>query len=591
VASDDVAVVVIGPAIRAVVDANFRRIYAGEEVTFRYTVQNVGDCDLTGVTVTDTFATSISAPGTLAVGDPAVFWDVRRRLYETTLVELGVTGLDPLNDPVSDRDGVKIEVVEALQEVDIVEPVLEDSTVVTGTAEPGRVLSIRDLMDPSFSIADTVVRADGTYRFANLPALVAGHVIVVEGYGEADSAVVRPAGPVEAIALYEPLCQEQTDIRGVAEPGKEVLLLVSGLGYEDLTTVDAGGQFTFTLAGGLTLQAGQTVEVSGYGLRDSVVVSPCTDIYITVAPQCGQVGGETPVVVSGYNWRYQNKMSDITIQFDGTTVGVWDAETDGQLPQWEKTVTLVAAEGVHEITAQNDVVPRKTTTFIAPCPSPNLVVTDLELLTTGVISTYQPLTFQMLVANVGARPVNRLFWTDLYGSGTHTDTLGWAAVSSLPAGDSIPLTVTVQNGLPTTGTYSVWALADSFHQVGESIEDDNASSPITVDVAGLGEPPTSPLTGTGTIIGETWVSLAGVPVPQGRTDVSVYRGTTMADAELIATTVSKDNAEYQITGLPADTYIVVGETWIDGVRYSRTYTNVVVNEDDTAVLIIIMYKG
>jgi hypothetical protein len=229
--------------------------------------------------------------------------------------------------------------------------------------------------------------------------------------------------------------------------------------------------------------------------------------------------------------------------------------------------------------------------FVIPCPMPNLVVSDLTLLTTGDISTYQPLTFQMTVDNVGARPVDRLFWTDLRASGTHTYTVGWAAVSELDAGSSIPLTVTVQSGFPTTGTYRVWALADSFGQIGESREDDNASSSITVDVVGVGEPPTSPLTGTGVIIGETWVSLPDGPLAQGRSDVSVYRGTTLADAELIATTVSGDDAQYQVAGLPAGTYIVVGETWIDGVRYSRTRTGIVVNENGTTVVVLIMYRG
>jgi hypothetical protein len=126
--------------------------------------------------------------------------------------------------------------------------------------------------------------------------------------------------------------------------------------------------------------------------------------------------------------------------------------------------------------------------------------------------------------------------------------------------------------------------------VGESREDDNASSPITVDVLGVGETPPSPLTGTGAIVGETWVSLPDGPALHPRTEVSVYRGSGLA--ELVATAFSGEDGQYAVTGLPPDTYIVVGETWIDAVRYSRTYWGIVITEDQpTALLTIIMYRG
>jgi hypothetical protein len=60
---------------------------------------------------------------------------------------------------------------------------------------------------------------------------------------------------------------------------------------------------------------------------------------------------------------------------------------------------------------------------------------------------------------------------------------------------------------------------------------------------------------------------------------------------LVAFTVSDNSAIYQFSDLPVGTYTVIGETWIDNVRYARTYYDVVVNENETTVLIIVMYES
>lgn len=591
-ASDDMAVVVLGPAIRVVVEARPQRVYAGEEVLFRYAVQNIGDCLLSNVVVTDSFGTVIDAPD-LPVGSSAMFWNVRRLVFETTTHQVRVTGEDVIGGVASDSDSVRVYVIEYLDPIDIVEPLLAGSTVVTGTAEAGRSVSIRDLMDPNYSVRSVLVQPSGRYEFTALAPLVEDHVMVVEGYGEADSAVVRPVEPVAPIVLTAP-CHGTARLNGTAEPAKEVTLVVAESGYNATTTVAANGQFSFTLPAGITFQAAQTLVVSGYGLSASAAVDPCgNQPYITLSPQCGESDRPTSVVVHAYNWVFQNKTDHANITFDGTTVGKWDAG-DGQLPEWQKTVTVVAGAGEHEFLVYSLKKPYTvyaSLPFLSPCPSSNLVVRDLTLVTTDVISTYQPVVFQATIANVGALPVNRMFWTDLRAAEPYTKSWSWGAVSSLAAGASMPLTITIQDGFPVTGTYHVWALVDSWNQVAESVETDNQSNEITVTISDSGAAPTTTLEGTGTIIGETWVSLGGVPVPHGRTSVSVYRGATLDDAELVATTISGEDAQYSVSGLEAGTYIVAGETWIDGVRYSRTYMDVVVYEDDTTVLAIILYRG
>ncbi|NLF03244.1 MAG: hypothetical protein GX601_19945, partial [Anaerolineales bacterium] len=177
-ASDDMAVVVLGPAIRVVVEARPQRVYAGEEVLFRYAVQNIGDCLLSNVVVTDSFGTVIDAPD-LPVGSSAMFWDVRRLVFETTTHQVRVTGEDVIGGVASDSDSVRVYVIEYLDLFDIVEPLLAGSTVVTGTAEAGRTVSIRDLMDANYSVRSVLVQPSGRYEFTALAPLVENHVMVV----------------------------------------------------------------------------------------------------------------------------------------------------------------------------------------------------------------------------------------------------------------------------------------------------------------------------------------------------------------------------------------------------------------------------
>jgi len=292
------------------------------------------------------------------------------------------------------------------------------------------------------------------------------------------------------------------------------------------------------------------------------------------------------ITVRGYNWQYQNNNDNITIQWDGSTIQTLSG--NGTPSPWETQIAVNATAGVHQVSAVNGKTLQVGTPFLSPCPAPNLVVTGLSLLATEPISTYQPLDFQVTVENIGTRPVNNLFWVDLYVSRPTSQTTGiaWAAVSGLGVNESTVLTITVQNGFEYTGTYAIWAFADSWNQVGELNEEDNDRGPIVVTVSREGAPPPIPSVGTGVIMGETWVSLTGIPVPHGRTTVRCLDG----EGNVVASTTSDNEAQYTLSNLPEGTYMVIGETWIDGVRYSGTVPGVQIAEDEV-VVVIIMYKG
>jgi uncharacterized repeat protein (TIGR01451 family) len=583
--SDSVTVTIIGPALELTVAASPWTAYPGERVNFTYVVQNTGNVDLTNVVVVDSFGVS-TAPADLAVGE-SVSWQISYRVYETTRNQVTATGTDLLGNAVSDSESVTVFVVEDLDPIVIHEPLHEGSRVVTGTAQAGRSISIRDLMDDNFPAParnTTTVLADGTFAFTNLPPLVAGHVILVEAYAQWDSAVV--GGNFDPIVVYT-LCHGSLVVGGTAEAGRAVTLLVADSGYQDSTTVDASGNFTFTLPADQPLQAGQTVEVSGYGERAAIDVEACiTDAYVVILPQCG-LAGSTTIIVRGGNWKYQNRNDDVTVQWDGSAVGTFDAGTKPS--QWETQITVNVTAGTHTVGAVNSKTPLVTTTFSCPCPAPNLVVTDLRLLTTVPISTYQPLDFSATVKNNGLRPVNTLFWVDLYAVEPSPQATGiaWAAVSGLGTGDSTTLTLTLRNGFGMTGTYPIWAFADSWRQVSELDEQDNSRGPVTVVVSEEGVPPTSPLSGTGRIVGETWVAMTGIPVPHGRTHVRCVDG----EGNVVAATTSDNVAQYTLTNLEPGTYTVIGESWIDGVRYSGIVPHVEVAEDEIVVVIVIMYRN
>jgi hypothetical protein len=615
--SDSVVVTASGPAMNLTANVSPPTVLAGEWVTFTYKVENVGDMDFATVALWDTLGTSRNYNNLVAGAN--VLWQVPYQINETTSVDVTAVGNDSQGGELaSDTGNVVVTVVEELNPISIQEPLSEGDTVVVGTAHPQRTVYIRDLMSSTFPSLNVAVQIDGTFEFTNLPPLVAGHVIAVEGYGTWDSALVGAAiGAFDPILINGMLCHGNTTVAGTAEPGQAVTLVITDTGYQDSTTVDANGHFTFTVPANQPLQTDQSIGVSGYGEDASTVVVECTgDAYLVISPQCGPAGS-TVIMVKGYNWDFQNKNDDVNIYWDATQlVGTYDTPSSPPDP-WSQDVTVnITEDGEYTIIATNEAMPvSASATFLSPCPAPNLIVSSLSLITTtktvtstqvvtapggitntvvvtsttSALFTHEPVDFRVMVENIGTRPVNSMFWVDLYTAdpASHTTGIAWAAVNGLNAGEAIPLTITLKDGFVTTGTRQIWASADSWYQVAELNEEDNGYGPITVDVSEEGAPPPSPPVSTtvGSIAGETWVSPTGIPVPHGRANVQVYEGGT-----LVASTISDDSAQYRFTDLPVGTYTVIGETWINGIRYSNSY-EVDVLEGQTTVRIIIMYRS
>jgi Flp pilus assembly protein TadG len=471
------------------------------------------------------------------------------------------------------------------------DPVYDGSTVVTGTAEPGQTVRIRDLMDSAFPGANdtTIVQADGTFEFTGLPPLLAGHVIEVSGYEASDLATVQ--GELDPIQVNAPVCHADTVVDGTAQVGRAVRLHVMETGYQVSMEVGEDGIFSFDMLTNLPLQRGQHVEVTGYGRTSGILtVDGCEypDPYIVISPQCGGPS-TTQVEVQGFNWYYHNANDDtINVTWpDGSSVTV---NVTNMITSWQTTLsgfTVDPEVEFHLVTAESQKA-SASTFFKNPCPIPNVVITHFDMVTTTTpISTYQPLTFTVQVENNGAIAVNSLFWVDLYTGEPVSNTTGaaWAAVSSLNSGDSKVVTLT--HSFEVTGTYQLWALADSQDQVIEAEEGDNTAGPVEVVVSEEGIPPTSSNPGTGVIEGETWISLTGVPVPQGRVEVRVYD----ENDDLVAMTFSDEGADYTVSGLGSGTYTVIAETWVDSTRYVAIRSDIEVVDGETTTVVLVMYES
>jgi hypothetical protein len=415
-------------------------------------------------------------------------------------------------------------------------PLWDGDMAVTGIAQAGEIIYLRDIQNPALDLS-TTVNGDGTFRFDLPTPLVAGHVIAVQGYGSIDYAVVE--GTIAPTATPTPTASPMP------------------------------------------------------------TATPST-AYIVIEPTCGPQNSNTYITVRGYNWPC-NKNLTIEHWSSGALRRTWTISKHDHCASFVENITIDASSaGVHTIKVYAPGQDNDSKDFSVPCqitptptPSqPNLVVESITLENDGTISTYDPLTFTVAVRNIGAAAANSLFWVDLYVNPAveppspsdlmSEASVAWAAVSSLAQGETISLTLHYLEGFDTTGNHTAYSLADTWDQVLESDELDNVGGPLAVAVSQEGSPPaptptpTPGGTATGAISGSTWLFINGDVVPQGRINIYCYDGDV-----LIAETLSDQDGNYLLEGVPPGTYTVIGQTFISGVSYSDIVLNVEVNSGQT----------
>jgi hypothetical protein len=131
---------VIDPSITIEKSATPPSIQVGDPVTYSYLVTNTGNCELTGITLTDSVLGPITCPDTTLA--PLAFMTCTKEAYPDNDVinTADVTGYDPLGNPVTDS-------VETAVEVKVNHP------PVTGGATP----SLGCLWPPNHQFVDVTI--------------------------------------------------------------------------------------------------------------------------------------------------------------------------------------------------------------------------------------------------------------------------------------------------------------------------------------------------------------------------------------------------------------------------------------------------
>lgn len=500
----------------------------------------------------------------------------------------------------------------------IFEPVLAGSTVVTGTGQPGQTIALRDLSDANVT-ATTIIRTDGTFTFdlgSVLPTgLVAGHTIVVQGYGRQDTALVQGATPTPTPTStltptpFVPAYERYVN----AGPASCGSVNYDGRTWQADQTYTAGN---WGSTGGSTASSSPPGVCSGSLFQDlsgnplptaGQTLFRCRRSGTDFSYTFDNVPAGTYEITLGFadGWRNPGqRYFDVLIEgnrlldnFDiSATFGRCRAGyqrftvnvADGQL-----NIRFLGNQGSSDANALVQAIgitqnPPPTPTPVPTLAPPDLVITRFSAQPTGVISVTDPITFTVVVANNGQLAASNLFWVDLYDTMNPVtptlDTLRglvsfqWRGVSYLGAGQSITLTIPHYPGFSEAGYHQIYAWADSYEQIVESIETNNVAGPISVPVSSGGVVPEPTPTNTptppnaGAISGVTLIWDGSYLVPIGRANVTLMQGAT-----IVAETISNaENGTYRFDGVAPGTYSVLGETVIDGLLYYDVVPSVIV---------------
>jgi hypothetical protein len=236
---------------------------------------------------------------------------------------------------------------------------------------------------------------------------------------------------------------------------------------------------------------------------------------------------------------------------------------------------------------------------------PDLKISSLSI-QGGEITTWSNVYIYTTVWNDSTGPCNNTFWTDLYVY-VYTDTLrvpqpredgvDYQALSYL--GPNAYRDLTFGYTFPMTGTYHLWARADTYENVSEILETNNLAGPVTVTVELEGTPsPTAEPTATpvnpGGIAGTVWVFIGEqLVVPTERVSLYVTNGgavTTHSDEDGSYRFCVDEQGEPYFCIAAGTNYTVDGWVIIDGTIYRGYQTGIqVVAGETTSPVDIILF--
>ncbi len=424
----------------------------------------------------------------------------------------------------------------------ITKPVMEGETVILGQAAPGFAVTLRIVQ--SGLLRTVSVDAGGYFTFADLPELVAGYTVVVQGYGTQDLAVVQP-GPTPMPGLTPTPNSAYIYIDDVCLPEGTNDIAVHGrlLPSSPQNKIET---LRFYWDG----QPFSPERIFDHSWGDTSFDLTLNGVAV-VGP-----GPHTLSVVGYYKWGRS-----------GETVTMAPVATD--LAVCHPTPT-----------------PKAT-----PDAPVDLVITDLHVTDDPLPGTYERVHLSASIHNAGETDVTSLFWVDLYGdydpSTPLSDqaSLDYVAINALSAGSTITFTMYVPNGFKTVGEHTLVAMVDTWNQIEESNEDNNVSEALSVNltVANL-EPTPTPIVApgpTGSLVVQTFL----MPLANPQSYVSVYVYDEFG--ALRASGRSDANAIFEAENLPPGEYVVQGELRESDTVYMAVEPVVVTESTTTSVILFL----
>jgi uncharacterized repeat protein (TIGR01451 family) len=323
--------------------------------------------------------------------------------------------------------------------------------------------------------------------------------------------------------------------------------------------------------------------------------------YIFLDKTCGEPGDT--VVIEGRNWPTQGNPTYTVSWLPADTPLTPDPPIPNQT-SWTTSVTVpVAPGGIHQIRVTRTQVQNTHNAFAyftIPCAAPDLVIGDLELVSSTPITTHEAVTFEAVITNDGNLPAVDQFFVSLYfnpdpapdiGSSTHISAdyrVAVVGISGLGAGQSKTVSLTADNGFPITGTHSVYAVVDSdpgpTGVIDERFETNNIAGPLDVPVENEATPPDDPPPPeeTGSLSGTATIS--GQQSPQALVRVRA----THLDSGTLFEVYTDMAGEYDFADLPVGEYTITG-CFVEGdIEYFTSVTGVDIIENQTTTRHLIL---
>ncbi|HUM71264.1 MAG TPA: CARDB domain-containing protein, partial [Chloroflexota bacterium] len=296
--------------------------------------------------------------------------------------------------------------------------------------------------------------------------------------------------------------------------------------------------------------------------------------------------GQIQFTVYFGNWPTNESL---TLSWEGTLLQTWLAGQHAgtfvsvysiSIPQQNATYTVTTISGSGATDSQ---------IFTVPCLGPDLlVVGPLQLISTPPIIAYQPVQFNVLIANASDINIIGQFFVDIYLDPNPdlvltttipiTESDGYTAVSFLAGGETRLLMVTAYLGFANPTPHVVYGFVDSDEHIDETDETNNITGPLMgIQVTPAAPTPTT-ASGRGTISGSTFVL--------GELRAGVYVNLIdESDGRTMALTVTDQFGYFRFSEVPAGTkytvtgcIIIEGEAWhgwLSGIAPPNTAAHII----------------